>query len=160
MRRIDPRYIPEVYTLGMRKAEAIERIVIAAHALTRVAAVTTQNDAPAAQWRALSILQKEGPQRVGDLARSSRTTQPGMTRLVGQLADQHLVERRRDDDDSRVTLVSITPAGAEAIDGWRTQLGETLEPLFADLDADEWTALERASRILMSRTSDFAEVAR
>lgn len=144
----------------MRKAEAIEKIVVAAHALTRVAAVTTQNDAPSAQWRALSILQKEGPQRVGDLARLSRTTQPGMTRLVGQLADLHLVERERDAEDSRATIVSITPAGSEAMDAWRTQLGEALEPLFIDLDDAEWSALEHASRILMSRTEAFAGAAR
>ena len=137
----------------MRKAEAIEQIVVAAHALTRVAAVTTNNEAPAAQWRALSILQKEGPQRVGDLARASRTTQPGMTKLAGHLADLGLVERHRDEEDSRVTIVSVTQAGSDAIDAWRAELGQTLEPLFADLDDSDWDALERASRILMSRTA-------
>jgi DNA-binding MarR family transcriptional regulator len=137
----------------MTRAADIERIVIAAHALTRVAAVASQNDAPAAQWRALSILQKDGPQRIGELAKMSRTTQPGVTRLVGALDDAGLVRRERDEDDSRVTIVAITDAGAAAIDAWRTQLGESLAPLFDDLDDEEWQALERASHILMSRTA-------
>ena len=137
----------------MTRAEDIERIVIAAHALTRVAAVASQNEAPAAQWRALSILQKDGPQRIGELARASRTTQPGVTRLVGALGDAGLVRRERDAEDSRVTIVAITDAGAEAMDAWRTQLGEALTPLVDDLDEEEWQALERASHILMSRTA-------
>ena len=70
----------------MTHAEDIEEIVVAAHALTRIAALETRNEAPAAQWRTLSILQNEGPQRLGELATLSRVTQPGMTRLVGQLA--------------------------------------------------------------------------
>ena len=144
----------------MTRAEDIERIVIAAHALTRVAAVASQNDAPAAQWRALSILQKDGPQRIGELARASRTTQPGVTRLVGVLDEAGLVRRERDSEDSRVTIVEITDAGVEAMDAWRTQLGEALAPLFDDLDDDEWQALERASHILMSRTAISVGVAR
>lgn len=136
----------------MTRSDDIERIVIAAHALTRVAALASGNNAPAAQWRALSILQRDGAQRVGDLARLSRTTQPGMTRLIGQLAERGLVERQSDSDDSRVTLVSVTAAGADAIDAWRGELGRSLAPLFDDLDEDEWQALERASHILMSRT--------
>jgi DNA-binding MarR family transcriptional regulator len=137
----------------MTRAESIERIVIAAHALTRVAALATQNDAPSAQWRVLSILQKDGPQRVGELARTSRTTQPGVTRLVGQLEETGLVRRDRDAEDSRATVVSITAAGGDAIDDWRTQLGEALAPFFADLDDDGWDVLERASHILTSRTT-------
>jgi len=137
----------------MTRAEDIERIVVAAHALTRVAALSTQNDAPAAQWRALSILQREGAQRVGDLARTSRTTQPGMTRLVGQLTDQGLVTRSADPDDSRATVVTITTAGSDAIDGWREQLGTSLQPLFEDLTEEEWSTLEHAARILTDRAA-------
>jgi DNA-binding MarR family transcriptional regulator len=135
----------------MTRAEDIERIVIAAHALTRVAALSTQNEAPAAQWRALTILQNEGAQRVGDLARASRATQPGMTRLVGQLADQGLVTRSTDPDDSRATVVTITATGVDALAQWREQLGAALEPMFADLGEEEWTSLEQAARILTTR---------
>ena len=49
----------------MNRGDDIERIVVAAHALTRIAAVETRNHAPAAQWRTLSILRSEGALRIG-----------------------------------------------------------------------------------------------
>jgi DNA-binding MarR family transcriptional regulator len=137
----------------MRKADDIITIVGAANALTRIAAAETQNDAPAAQWRALKVLEQEGPQRIGALAAASRTTQPGMTRLVGQMADEGLVTRGADPDDSRATVVTITDAGIQAFAAWKIQLTTALEPLFADLDDDDWAVLSRAAHILTSRTA-------
>ncbi len=144
----------------MSRARDIEDIVIAAHTLTRIAALETRNEAPAAQWRALSILQNEGPLRLGALATASRTTQPGMTRLVGQLADSGLVTREADPADSRAIVVGITDAGAAALAAWRVQLRDALEPFFADLDDDDWTALSRTATILSSRTRREAAVLR
>jgi DNA-binding MarR family transcriptional regulator len=137
----------------MRRADDILTIVSAANALTRIAAIETNNQAPAAQWRALKILEHDGPQRIGALAAFSRTTQPGMTRLVGQMADEGLVTRGADPDDSRATLVTITEAGIQAFATWKADLTDALEPLFADLDDDDWATLSRAADILTSRTA-------
>jgi DNA-binding MarR family transcriptional regulator len=137
----------------MSRADDISEIVSAAHTLTRLAALETKNDAPAAQWRALSVLQTEGAMRLGALATATRTTQPGMTRLVGQLAEGGLVLRESDPADSRATVVSITPTGATQLAEWRLELRDALEPLFADLDEDDWAALSRVARILSSRTA-------
>jgi DNA-binding MarR family transcriptional regulator len=137
----------------MRKADDILTIVSAANALTRIAAMETHNDAPAAQWRALKVLEHDGPQRIGALAAYSRTTQPGMTRLVGQMVDARLVTRGADPDDSRATVVAITEAGVRAFAEWKVQLTDALEPLFADLSDDDWAALSRAADILTSRTA-------
>jgi DNA-binding MarR family transcriptional regulator len=137
----------------MRKADDILAIVGAANALTRIAAVETHNDAPAAQWRALKVLEQDGPQRIGALAAYSRTTQPGMTRLVGHLVDEGLVTRGADPDDSRATVVAITEPGVRAFAEWKVQLTDALEPLFADLDDDDWAVLSRAADILTSRTA-------
>ncbi|MFE1644818.1 MarR family winged helix-turn-helix transcriptional regulator [Microbacterium sp. P01] len=144
----------------MSKAEDIERIVVAAHALTRIAAIETRNEAPAAQWRTLSILRTEGPLRLGELARESRVTQPGMTRLVTQLHEAGLVERVEDPSDSRATVVSATAAGLRALDAWLVQLSSALAPRFADLDDDDWAALSRAATILATRTSMTMEASR
>jgi len=137
----------------MRKADDILAIVAAANALTRIAAVETRNDAPAAQWRALKVLEHDGPQRIGALASYSRTTQPGMTRLVGQMADEGLVTRGPDPDDSRATIVAITEAGIRAFAAWKVELTDAHEPLFADLSDDDWAVLSRAADILTSRTA-------
>lgn len=133
---------------------------MAAHALVRIAAVESHNDAPAAQWRTLSLLRSEGPLRLGALAAASRVTQPGMTRLVGQLADAGLVTRDSDPDDSRATVVAATDTGIRALDAWLVQLGDALEPRFADLDDADWDALNRVADILSSRTASSTRVAR
>jgi DNA-binding MarR family transcriptional regulator len=135
----------------MNRAEELEEIVVAAHALTRIAALETRNEAPAAQWRLLSILGNEGPLRLGALAAASRMTQPGATRLVGQLVDNGLVTRQPDSADARASVVAVTAAGETALTAWRVQLRDALEPLFADLDDDDWSALSRTARILSSR---------
>jgi DNA-binding MarR family transcriptional regulator len=144
----------------MSRSHDIERIVVAAHALTRIAAIETRNEAPAAQWRTLSILRTEGALRLGELAAASRVTQPGMTRLVGQLADAGLVTRSVDPLDSRATVIEVTDAGRRSLDTWLVQLRDALEPRFSDLDDAGWDALARVADILSARTALTAEVAR
>ncbi|MFH8250294.1 MarR family winged helix-turn-helix transcriptional regulator [Microbacterium sp. B2969] len=137
----------------------IETLIVAAHALTRVAALETRNETPSAQWRTVTILRDRGPLRVGELASLSRVTQPGMTRLVGQMAEQGLVERSTDASDSRVTIVSVTPLGLEALDTWLVQLTAALAPHFEDLTDDEWSAV-RTTAAVLSRKIAAVEVAR
>ncbi|QPE06038.1 MarR family transcriptional regulator [Microbacterium schleiferi] len=129
-------------------------MISAAYALTRIAAQRTGNDAPAAQWRALAVLDREGALRIGELAAAARTTQPGMTRLIGQMTDEALVTRSPDPEDSRATVVRITADGRGALTRWRAQLSETLAPLFADLTDGDRAALERTAQVLSERTID------
>ncbi|WP_454169253.1 MarR family winged helix-turn-helix transcriptional regulator [Microbacterium paulum] len=143
----------------MQNGDDLLRLVLGAHALTRVASLETRNEAPAAQWRTLSLLREHGPQRIGDLAALSRVTQPGMTRLVAQMTDAGLLERGHDEHDSRATVVSVTPAGLTALDEWIQVLGAALAPRFSDLDADDWAAIRRAADVVDARTRT-AEVTR
>lgn len=128
--------------------EDIERIIVAAHALTRIAALRTRSDVPAAQWRALALLEEHGPLRLGELARVARTTQPGMTRLVRDMEAASLVTRGDDPDDSRASIIALAPAGAEASARWRRELREALAPVFADLSPAQRETLAEAAAIL------------
>lgn len=138
----------------MDRARDLESIIVAAHALTRVAALETRNEAPAAQWRTLAILRERGPLRIGELARLSRITQPGVTRLIGTMAEAGLVEREPDPEDSRAVRVAATPRGDEAYAAWRVQLVEALLPRFADLSDSEWQALRTSAELLTRRMAD------
>lgn len=131
----------------------LERLIVEANRLTRVAAQCTGSTTPSAVWRTLSILVSDGSLRIGDLARVSRVTQPTMTKLVQNLAEEELVYRIADVDDSRAWLIAITPKGTRALDAWRTTLGEALAPMFADLSPAEAEILESAVDILESRTA-------
>lgn len=143
----------------MQHTDDILRLLVGAHALTRVASLETRTEAPAAQWRTLVLLRDNGPLRIGDLATLSRVTQPGMTRLVTHMVETGLVERTTDPDDSRATLVSATDAGMTALDEWLRVLSSALAPRFADLDEQEWATIRRAADIVDARTR-VAEVAR
>lgn len=132
----------------MNRTEVIASLVLSAHALARIAAQDAGNDAPSAQWRTLGILERRGSLRLGELAAEARTTQPGMTRLIGTLDQAGLVSRAVDPADTRATLVSATPAGLQAIADWRIELRDTLAPRFSGLGEDDWGVLHRAAEIL------------
>ena len=95
----------------MQRADVIPSIVLSGYALGRIAAQDAGNEAPAAQWRVLSLLDRQGAARVGELARAARTTQPGMTRLLGALERDGLVQRSADPSDSRAVVVGAARAG-------------------------------------------------
>ena len=131
----------------------VEKLIVEANRLTRVAAQATGSTTPAAVWRTLSILASDGSYRIGDLARASRVAQPTMTKLVQNLAEDQLVHRIADVADSRAWLIAITDTGTTALEHWRTELGDALQPMFSDLSAEEIEILERAVTILESRTT-------
>jgi DNA-binding MarR family transcriptional regulator len=131
----------------------VEKLIVEANRLTRVAAQATGSTTPAAVWRTLSILASDGSFRIGDLAKASRVTQPTMTKLIQNLAEDELIYRIADVEDSRVWLIAITDKGSKALDSWRVELGKALQPMFAGLSPDEIDILERAVAILESRTS-------
>jgi DNA-binding MarR family transcriptional regulator len=135
------------------RSQTLEALLVASTRLARLAAQETGNRTPSAIWRALGILDAEGPLRVGELAAAARVTQPGMTRVLGQMVEEELVSRIADTADSRAWLIRVTPRGAAALRDWRAQIGDALLPYFHDLDDDDWSALERASELMAARTA-------
>ncbi|PCE13577.1 hypothetical protein AUC47_07110 [Microbacterium sp. SZ1] len=138
----------------MNRQDVIPSLVLSSYALARIAAQEAGNEAPAAQWRVLSLLEQNGPKRVGELAVAARTTQPGMTRLLGTLERDGLVLRSPVLEDSRATAVAITPEGSHALRAWRVEFRDTLAPRFTDLGDDDWRALNRAAEILAAHTTN------
>lgn len=75
--------------------------------------------------RTLSTLEREGPQRLTELAAVEQVTQPSMSALVARLEANRLVRRDGNVSDRRVVVVSITDEGTqmlESIVGRRSQL--------------------------------------
>ena len=144
----------------MTRDDDLQRLILAVHALARIAALDTQNDAPAAQWRTLKLLREHGPQRVGDLATLSRVSQPGMTRLVHQRESAGLVARGVHADDSRVSVVSATEEGLRELDRWLAALSAALAPHVADLTDAEWDAVRTSADALALRVGMQPELAR
>ena len=138
--------------------DIVESLISSNHRLTRMAAQATGSTVSAAVWSTLSVLNSDGPRRNGELAKAARISQPGMTKLLGNLIDDEWVYRIADVDDSRAWLIAITDKGRDALFDWRTQLAVATTNIFGDLSDTEWATLGRASEILAARVGT-AEVA-
>jgi len=137
----------------------LSALLVASNRLVRVAAQATGNRTPAAVWRALGVLEADGPMRVGELATAVRVTQPGMTRALGQMVEEELVSRIADTADSRAWLIRITERGTATLHAYRAEIGAALEPYFRELDDADWAALERATALMAARTATGKEKA-
>ena len=71
-----------------------------------------------------------------------------MTQLVKRLECEGLVARERQADDGRVVLVRLTPAGAAALEQFRTSAGAALSVHLAEMPDDEVEALATATEML------------
>jgi DNA-binding MarR family transcriptional regulator len=86
-----------------------------AHVLERTVS-WLRRSAPVAEWNtvALSVLDeldRGGPRRITELSALERSSQPGMTGIVGRLEAAGLATRAPDPTDGRAVLVSATRAG-------------------------------------------------
>ncbi len=92
----------------------------------------------------LATLDRTGPRRITDLAAIEGVTQPAMTVLVRVMEESGLVERRGDPADKRVTLVSVTEAGAAYVRARRQAGVDSFVSLIDQLTDDEAEALVAA----------------
>ena len=60
---------------------------------------------------ALATIERHGPMTAGDLAAHEQVRKPTVTRILGALVEQGLVERTPDPLDRRVAWVQLTPCG-------------------------------------------------
>jgi DNA-binding MarR family transcriptional regulator len=102
-----------------------------------------------AQFRALSVLIREEPQRISDLAEHLRIAPRSATEVVDHLQQRGLVERRPDLADRRATLVALTGEGRAAGAGLRAARLAEAGRFFGALDGDDREALARILRKLV-----------
>lgn len=92
----------------------------------------------------LSSLARGEPRRVSELAGLASVTQPTMTTLLRQLADDGAVERGADPGDQRVVTIALTDRGRELLERVRAGRTATLAARLAGLTPAERAALEAA----------------
>jgi len=88
------------------------------------------------------------PRRITELAELERLAQPTLTQLVQRLERQGFVTRERQADDGRVVLVSLTQAGASALDDFRSRASAALGAHLAELPDAEVESLAAATETL------------
>ncbi|MGO2052026.1 MarR family transcriptional regulator [Arthrobacter sp. MYb229] len=108
-------------------------------------------------WRVLSVLHRQGPQRVGDLAVQQRIAQPSMTGLVMRLEKDGLVQRAADPQDGRASLVSVTELGVEELTAYRQRAINALTGSIEAMTEPERETLNRALPLLERMVLELAE---
>ncbi|MEU8006734.1 MarR family transcriptional regulator [Catellatospora sp. NPDC049111] len=103
----------------------------------------------------LATLERDGPQRLTELAVREGVTQPAMTQIVTRLERDALAARTADPADRRVVLVEITQAGQDLLRHRRDVRAERVAALLSQLDPADRAAIEAALPAL-GRLADHA----
>ena len=90
----------------------------------------------------------DGPRGSTELAEAEGRAQPTTTLLVKRLEERGLVTRERDPGDGRAVLVSLTEAGARALDEFRAGYRAVMREQLAGMSDDAIAALHAAAEAL------------
>jgi DNA-binding MarR family transcriptional regulator len=112
------------------------------HGIALISRRLMQTPAPGAltlpERAALSRLDRSGPASSAELARAEQITPQAMGMTLGALESRGFVERRKDPDDGRRIIMSLTPSGGEIL---RHKRDERIRQI-AKILTEEFTAAE------------------
>lgn len=97
---------------------------------------------------ALATVERHGPLTPSELAKLERVRRPTVTRTLGCLEREGLVERTPDPADGRSSLVSVNAVGRERLRRLRRRKNAYLAKRMRDLPTADVETLERAAQIL------------
>src|ERR1700677_256186 len=146
---------PDRETDRSRRIEYVSTQLLArAQVLTRLLAKQVDSELSRTEVITLNTL-RDGPRRITELAELGGLAQPTTTLLVKRLEEMGLVRRERQADDGRVVLVSLEPAGIQALEEFRAQFLALLRADLASTTTDEQiAALVIATEALESLIND------
>jgi MarR family transcriptional regulator, organic hydroperoxide resistance regulator len=105
------------------------------------------------QFAVLQAVYEEGDATVGELAGAAGVSMPTVTRMLGGLERDGIVERDRVDEDRRVVRVHLTPAGRRLMGEKQAWITERQHELFAGLSPAD----QRSIGPLMRRLAALVE---
>jgi DNA-binding MarR family transcriptional regulator len=134
-------------SLSERAAHLRTAIVRTARRLRQEAAAETSGLTPTSV-AALATIERHGPLTPSEIADIERVKRPTITRTLGCLEREGLIDRAPDPTDRRSALVSVNGAGRERLRRLRRRKNAYLARRMRDLSDEEVEALERAAEIL------------
>ena len=93
------------------------------------------------QISALSTVDRNGPLRVGELARREQISKSSVTRLVAKLEEMDYVERKTDPADGRSFVVGVTAHGHDLLAAARERGNEFLAHQVGRLSENDRSAI-------------------
>ncbi len=114
------------------------------HTARRLRAAAAEEGLTPAQSGVLATLVRRGPVRAGDLAAAESVNPTMLSRILGRLEEQGLIERGPDPEDARSTVVRATSPGKRLIGRLRVRRAAVLRARLADLTPEQVAALRAA----------------
>lgn len=96
-----------------------------------VSRVCREHGLTISQLDVLTALDGMGPLSVGEIRDQLNGTDGNIPVIISNLLRQGMVSRRRDDEDRRRSIVTITPTGRQALKGVRPAKSDALERFFS-----------------------------
>src|SRR5689334_19728015 len=120
-------------------------------AITRMARRLRQEagtDLGPSQIAALATIERHGPLSPSEVAERERIKRPTATRIVRHLEEAGLVERVKDPEDGRASILTVTGEGRTLLRRLRERKTAYLAKRLSSLDAEDRRTLERAAELL------------
>ena len=138
---------PTEIPLAERAAHLRIAIVRTARRLRQEAAAETTGLTPTSV-AALATIERHGPLTPSEIAEIERVKRPTITRTLGCLEREGLIDRAPDPQDGRSSLVSVNGAGRERLRRLRSRKNAYLARRMREMTDEEVETLERAAEIL------------
>lgn len=96
---------------------------------------------PGSQSHILFLLQRNGPQKMSELAKALHLTRGAITTASDQLIEQGYIARKRDQNDRRVIFLNLTKQGRETLKELQIKGQKAMKLVFKDLSDDDLETL-------------------
>jgi DNA-binding MarR family transcriptional regulator len=130
------------------KEELAPRLRLAIARMARRLRQESGTDLGPSQVAALATVERHGPLSPSELAERERIKRPTATRIVRRLEAAGLVERVRDPEDGRASILSVTGEGRALLRRLRERKTAYLAKRLAGMNAEDRRTLQRAAELL------------
>jgi DNA-binding MarR family transcriptional regulator len=114
----------------------------------------------AAQYTALTVLERHDDMSSAQLARNSFVTAQSMADMIAALQARGLIERQRDRADRRRLVVALTADGRALLDRYRDTVVDLERRMLAGLSEPDVESLRHSLRACHANLSVTADLAR
>lgn len=98
---------------------------------------------PGSQSRIMHMLDKNGPQKMSELASALNITAGAVTTAATILIEQDYITRLRNNQDRRVIRLALTDKGRKTLAILQNEGRETMQYVFQDMSAEELNKINR-----------------
>ena len=120
----------------------------------RIEGLFEKQDFTLQQWVVLMYVRDGLAVTVADICRDLHHDSGAMTRLVDQLEDRKLIERRRSAEDRRVIELSLTKAGSDVLDTLVPTACDALNTALDGFSREEVKLMQSMLRRLIGRLEE------